>query len=102
MQPDKKLKERLIEALEQQNQHSKKQQLAKLVHQQIQQRHEQRYERWGMRAVIVATITGLFSLPLLLGLPQHQNQAIDKTRVSPQLAEDLEMLKVLGQEAHAQ
>ena len=63
-----------------------------------QQRHE-RFNRWGL-AGLAAAITGVAVVPSsFFDNTTDQQATITSTKLSPQLADDLEMLLVLGEDA---
>nr|WP_298891272.1 hypothetical protein [uncultured Acinetobacter sp.] len=65
-----------------------------------QQRHE-RFNRWGLAGfALAAAITGVAVVPSsFFDNTTDQQATITSTKLSPQLADDLEMLLVLGEDA---
>ena len=70
------------------------------VFQRIEEKRHQKYNRWGVGLAFAAAITGLSILPTSLvteSTPKDQN-TLTTPKLSPQLADDLEMLLVLGED----
>ena len=66
-----------------------------------QHRHE-RFNRWGLAGfALAAAITGVAVVPssFFEATPDQQQATVTTTKLSPQLADDLEMLLVLGEDA---
>ncbi|MFB2538064.1 MULTISPECIES: hypothetical protein [unclassified Acinetobacter] len=95
---EQKIKEKALKALEEKAKSMPKHDLTVRVQQKIRAHQAQKYERWGIRLAIAAAIAGLSTIPFLVSNQAEQQQAVDTTRLSPQFAEDLEMLKVLGKD----
>lgn len=73
------------------------------VFEKLEQKRHHHFNRWGFAGVaLVAAVTGFAILPnnvLTEPVPSNTNFAVTTTKLTPQLADDLEMLLVLGEDA---
>lgn len=96
------LNKKIVEALEDKaKHHSKKHAVMENVFQKIEEKHHHRFNRWGIAGfALAAAITSITILPtsVIQDTPESTVKATPK--LSPQLADDLEMLLVLGEDTH--
>lgn len=98
------LNKKVINALDQKAKtHEKRHVVINNVFAKVEQNRHHNLNRWGFASVaLVAAITGFAILPTnVLNEPdQPTNIAVNtSTKLTPQLADDLEMLLVLGEDA---
>lgn len=98
MEKDDLLKKQIISTLNEKvaQQHAS-QLIIRSVFASIEQRRHQKYNRWGIGLAFAAAITGISIIPS--GIDQKQTEIMVNTpKLTPQLADDLEMLLVLGED----
>ena len=97
------LNKQVIKTLESKAQnHVNKQRVMNNVFAKVEQRHHRKFNRWGFTGfALAAAITGFAILPNnLLNEPKESHGiTVNSAKLSPQLADDLEMLLVLGEDA---
>lgn len=93
-----KFTQKLISSLESQSQRQDHRAMTDQVMQKIAQRRHQRANRVGVGLALAAALGSLSIIP---GLSSHSTspEQLATIKISPQLADDLDMLMVLG-EAH--
>lgn len=97
-----KLKKEIISKLEKlAKQHPNRHIVNSQVFQKLKTKHNQRVARWSMFAfTLVATITGITLFPHATVDHKSDQSTINQSqKLSPQLADDLEMLLVLGEDS---
>ena len=100
---DDLFKEKIIKALDQQAQaHPRRHRVVQGVMSRIEEQRHSKFNRWGIAGfAIAAAITGFAVIPS--DVLDHQDQSpqvqVTSQRLTPQLADDLEMLLVLGEDA---
>ena len=94
---------KIIEALDHKaKHHSNKHIVMEGVFQKIEEKHHQRFNRWGIAGfALAAAITGITILPTNMIPDSPETSAnITTPKLTPQLADDLEMLLVLGEDTY--
>lgn len=97
------LNKKIVEALEHKaKNHSKKHAVMENVFQKIEEKHHHRFNRWGIAGfALAAAITGVTILPSNVIQKNAETTAnVSTPKLTPQLADDLEMLLVLGEDTH--
>lgn len=96
------LNKKIIDALETKaQQHTKKHVVMDNVFQRLEQKTHQKFNRWGLAGfALAAAITGFTIVPntVLTEGAQPQDMKVSTPKLTPQLADDLEMLLVLGED----
>ncbi|OUY08463.1 hypothetical protein CAP51_02285 [Acinetobacter populi] len=95
------LNDKIIDALNQKADNlNKRHAVISGVFARIEEKRHQKYNRWGVGLAFAAAITGLSIVPSTL-MPNHDDQpkmVVNTPKLTPQLADDLEMLLVLGED----
>ena len=97
------LNTKIIKALEDKAQnHSKKHVVIDQVFNKIEEQKHQRFNRWGLAGfALAAAITGISIFPSHVVKPTNEPVlSVSSAKLTPQLADDLEMLLVLGEDSY--
>ena len=97
------LNKKIIHALEHKaKSHNKKQVVIQNVFQRIEEQKHHRFSRWGIAGfALAAAITGISIFPTHVIDQSHDTHVEMQTlKLTPQLADDLEMLLVLGEDSY--
>ena len=100
---DDDLNKKIVKALEDKAQnHSKKHLVIDQVFHKIEEQKHHRFNRWGIAGfALAAAITGISIFPTHVIDQQHEPALTMSTaKLTPQLADDLEMLLVLGEDSY--
>jgi hypothetical protein len=99
---DTPLKDKIVKALDQQAQtHRLRQAVMQGVSIRLEENRHRKLSRWSIAGLaIAAAITGIAIIPndMLHSNPEPQH-VLNSQKLTPQLADDLEMLLVLGEDA---
>lgn len=97
------LNKKIINTLESKAKHHAKRHLViNNVFAKVEQQRHQKFNRWGFTGfALAAAITGFVILPnnVLNESNDTQSVTVNASKLTPQLADDLEMLLVLGEDA---
>lgn len=94
-------KQSIINALNNKAKHMPRHAVAQKVFERLEEKRHEKYNRWGIGLALAAAITGLSIVPTTLitdNSQQDKAAVISIPKLTPQLADDLEMLLVLGED----
>ncbi|KAA8732721.1 hypothetical protein F4V57_09150 [Acinetobacter qingfengensis] len=99
---DNQLKEKIIETLNQKAQdHQHRHTVIDGVYARLEEKRHHRFNRWGVTGfALAAAITGIVIVPndVMQKNVQPQQVNVNSQKLTPQLADDLEMLLVMGED----
>lgn len=93
---------KILSALnEKAEQHQLKHKVIDEVFSQIEYKHHQKHNRWAVGFALAAAITGISIVPssIFSHSSEQNNITVANPKLSPQLADDLDMLLVLGEDS---
>ncbi|TXJ09585.1 MAG: hypothetical protein E6Q25_02735 [Acinetobacter sp.] len=100
MQKKDDFKQSILHALNEKADNMPRHIVIQTVFERLEEKRHAKYNRWGIGLALAAAITGLSIVPTTLITDNTPQDKIASTpKLTPQLADDLEMLLVLGEDA---